>query len=100
MNISKALLKSEIDELDEHYLELLYNIIRQFPRRSSASETQKETLRSHPAFAIDELCARHNVATGSDALAILRKNGFIGCLHGDGRLSQDYKQKLDWSHKL
>ena len=50
MNVSKALLKTEIDELDEHYLELLYNIIRQFPHRPPATKTKKQTLRTHPAF--------------------------------------------------
>jgi len=57
-------------------------------------------LRGLLEFAIDELYARHKVAVGRDALAILQNNGFIGCLHGDGNLSQNYKQELDWSHKL
>jgi len=51
-------------------------------------------------LAIDDLYARHKIAVGRDALTILRKNGFIGCLHGNGRLSEDYKQELDWKHKL
>ena len=38
--INKALLKNEIDQLDEDYLELAYNILRQIPHRvSSGSET-------------------------------------------------------------
>ena len=43
---------------------------------------------------IDDSYARHNVATGHDALKILNKNGFIGCLNDNGRLSEDYKQEL------
>lgn len=30
-NLSKALLKQEIDRLDDQYLELVYKILRQFP---------------------------------------------------------------------
>ena len=32
--IARQQLKSEIDRLDEHYLELVFKIIRQFPRAS------------------------------------------------------------------
>ena len=31
MNISKELLKKEIEQLDPNYLELAYNVLRQFP---------------------------------------------------------------------
>ena len=42
-----------------------------------------------------------SVAIGVDALAILNKNGFIGCLHSNNEeLSQNYKKLLDWNHKL
>lgn len=34
--INKALLKNEIDQLDEDYLELAYNILRQIPHRVSS----------------------------------------------------------------
>lgn len=44
--------------------------------------------------------ARHQIAVGADALAILRKNGVVGCLHDDSDLSEKYKEKLDWSGKL
>jgi len=37
---------------------------------------------------------------GQKALAILQGSGFIGCLQGDGNLSQDYKQVLDWQDKV
>lgn len=97
MHISKALLKNEIDELDEDYLELVYNILRQFPHRLMDAERRKETAPTSPISAPDE---PQQVATGREALAILRRNGFIGCLHGNGHLSQDYKQELDWNHKL
>ena len=46
-------------------------------------------------LAIDNLYERHQLTPpmteGRKSLAILRKNGFIGCLQGDGNLSQDYK---------
>jgi hypothetical protein len=77
-------------ELDAQHYEKLQQLQR----------TTGKDLRAVLESAIDELYARHKVAVGRDALAILRNNGFIGCMHGDGRLSQDYKQKLDWSHKL
>ena len=44
--------------------------------------------------------ARHQVAVGADALAILRRNEVVGCLHDDCDLSEKYKEKLDWSNKL
>ena len=59
-----------------------------------------KNLRKLLEFAIDDLYSRHKVSVGHDALMILQKNNFIGCLHGDGHLSQNYKQELDWSSKL
>lgn len=56
-------------------------------------------LRSVVELAIDELYARHQIAVGADALAILRKNGVVGCLHDESGLSEKYKEKLDWSNK-
>jgi hypothetical protein len=41
-----------------------------------------------------EKYARHQIAVGADALAILRKNGVVGCLHDDSDLSEKYKEKL------
>jgi len=35
--ITKELLKQEIDCLDEHYLELIYNILQQFPHTADIS---------------------------------------------------------------
>jgi hypothetical protein len=46
-------------------------------------------------LAIDDLYERHQLTPpmteGQKSLAILRKNGFIGCLQGDGNFPQDYK---------
>jgi len=46
-------------------------------------------------LAIDDLYERHQLnppmTEGQKSLAILRKNGFIGCLQDDGNLPQDYK---------
>ena len=36
MTIAKLQLKQEIDRLDEQYLELIYNILRQFPYQPNA----------------------------------------------------------------
>ncbi len=46
-----------------------------------------------------EKYTRHQIAVGADALAILRKNGVVSCLHDDIDLSEKYKEKLDWSSK-
>ena len=50
-------------------------------------------------LAIDNLYEKYNVVVGYEALTILRNNEFVGCLHDDSNLSQNYKQKLDWSNK-
>lgn len=76
-------------ELDEKHYEKLIKLQKVMKRDTDAVLQQ----------AIDELFEREKVAIGSDALKILRNNGFVGCLHGDGFLSQDYKEELDWSHK-
>lgn len=72
-------------ELDSQYYENLQQLQR----------TMGKDLQAVLESAIDELYARQKVAVGRDALAILKKNGFIGCMQGDGNLSQDYKQKLN-----
>ncbi|MFK5968641.1 MAG: hypothetical protein QM487_00750 [Candidatus Marithrix sp.] len=38
MKIAKEQLKQEIDYLDDQYLELIYNILRQFPHVSNTSQ--------------------------------------------------------------
>ena len=49
--INKALLKNEIDQLDEDYLELAYNILRQIPHRvSSVVETHFSTSHEQDAM--------------------------------------------------
>ena len=71
-----------------------------YEKLQQLKQTMGKNLRALLEFAIDDLYARHQVAVGSDALAILRKNNLVGCLHDDSHLSQNYKQELDWSHKL
>ena len=78
----------EVELDDQHYEKL--RILQQATGRDAGAVLQR---------AIDELFAREQTAIGADALRILRKNGFVGCLHGDGSLSQDYKKELDWGHK-
>jgi len=72
---------------------------RQYEKLRQLQRTVGKDLRSVLELAIDELYARRHIAVGSDALAILRKNGVVGCLHDDSDLSENYKEKLDWSDK-
>lgn len=51
-------------------------------------------------LAIDELYARHQVACGKEVREIFQRHGFIGCLHEENQFSSQYKQALDWSHKV
>ncbi|MEB3339093.1 MAG: hypothetical protein VKJ46_16600 [Leptolyngbyaceae bacterium] len=51
-------------------------------------------------LAIEEFYDRHRVAVGAKALEILQRNGFVGCLQGEGDLSVNYKQELDWGNKV
>ncbi len=45
MTIAKLQLKQEIDRLDEQYLELIYNILRQFPHQpNTPNSVNKPTL--------------------------------------------------------
>jgi hypothetical protein len=38
-------------------------------------------------------------AAGAQALEILQRNGFVGCLHEEDDLSVRYKEELDWNDK-
>ena len=38
-------------------------------------------------------------AVGAQALEILQRNGFVGCLHEEEDLSVRYKEELDWNDK-
>ena len=38
-------------------------------------------------------------AVGAQALEILQRNGFVGCLHEEDDLSVRYKEELDWNDK-
>lgn len=72
---------------------------QQYEKLRQLQRTVGKDLRSVLELAIDELYARHQIAVGADALAILRKNGVIGCLQDESDLSEKYKEKLDWSNK-
>jgi Protein of unknown function (DUF2281) len=39
------------------------------------------------------------VLVGAQALEILQRNGFVGCLHEEDDLSVRYKEELDWNNK-
>lgn len=80
-------IKTELD--DQHYEKL-----------QQLQKIMGKNLTALLELAIDDLYARPKVSIGHDALMILRENHFIGCLPGEGNLSQNYKQELDWNHKL
>lgn len=73
---------------------------RHYEKLQQLQHTVGKDARTVLELAIDELYARHQVAVGADAFEILRRNGLIGCLHGDSSLSENYKKELDWSNKL
>jgi hypothetical protein len=65
--VTKSILKREIDQLDDGYLELVYNILRQFPHRplaqpsastlvASESEAERDPVRHSQAicYAVNE----------------------------------------------
>ncbi|MFZ2726267.1 MAG: hypothetical protein WAX77_08465 [Methylococcaceae bacterium] len=50
--------------------------------------------------AIDVLYEKQQQSQGQKTYQILQEVGFIGCIEGDGDLSENYKHYLDWSHKV
>ncbi len=80
-------IRTELD--DQHYLKLqqLQNLL-------------DKDINQLLSAAIDHLYNQHNVAAGSEVLTILNKNGFVGCLQDAPDLSQQYKERLGWDHKL
>lgn len=80
-------------ELDNQHLEKLQQL------ESRLKKTTSELL----SLAIDEIY-RQQTTEESDkaqrAYQIMLQSGFIGSIEGDGNLSENYKEELDWSHKL
>lgn len=78
-------------ELDNQHIEKLHTLENQL--KINASELV--------ASLIDEIFAKNTTKTeGEKLLAILQETGFLGSLPDDENLSENYKDYLDWSHKL
>ncbi len=89
--VTKATLKREIDHLDDSYLELVYNILRQFQRHaliSPATEAERDPLRHSQAidYAMNE--DLHDVRPFADVadagvyVSELRRRQWRGMGHG------------------
>ena len=78
-------------ELDSQHLEKLQTL----------EKTLKKTKSELIAFAIDEIFAKTPIKTeGQTAYELMQQSGFIGSMEDNEDLSENYKDYLDWSHKV
>ena len=78
-------------ELDNQHMEKLQTL----------EKTLKKTKSELIAFAIDEIFAKTPIKTeGQTAYELMQQSGFIGCAENDENLSENYKDYLDWNHKI
>jgi len=80
-------------ELDQQHIEKLHEQERKL----------KKTVSELITLAIDEIYSKKEaqaVTEGQRAYQIMQESGFIGCLESDENLSENYKDYLDWSHKV
>ena len=78
-------------ELDNQHIEKLQTL----------EKTLKKNTSELISFAIDEVFTKNLAATeGQNAYQLMQQSGFIGCVELDENLSENYKDKLDWSHKI
>ncbi|MCF7964677.1 MAG: hypothetical protein QX199_12820 [Methylococcaceae bacterium] len=78
-------------ELDNQHIEKLHAL----------EKTLKKNTSELISFAIDEVFTKNLAATeGQNAYQLMQQSGFIGCVELDENLSENYKDKLDWSHKI
>lgn len=78
-------------ELDRQHLDKLHAL------EKALKKTTSELL----ALAIDEVFTKNAVNTeGQNTYQLMQQSGFIGSLEDDGNLSKNYKDYLDWSHKV
>lgn len=78
-------------ELDNQHIEKLHALEKSLKKNTS------ELI----SFAIDEVFTKNLAATeGQNAYQLMQQSGFIGCVELDENLSENYKDQLDWSHKL
>lgn len=79
-------------ELDNQHLEKLHELEKALRKNTS------ELI----SLAIDEIYQRQvspPLSEGQKAYQIMQQTGFIGSMSGDGNLSENYKEVLDWSDK-
>jgi hypothetical protein len=78
-------------ELDNQHIEKLHALENQL--KINASELI--------ASLIDEVFSKNKIQNeGQTAYQLMLESGFIGCVEIDENLSENYKDYLDWSHKL
>jgi hypothetical protein len=80
-------------ELTSQHLEKLHEL------EQALSKTTSEFI----TFAIDEIYKMRKapeLTEGQKAYQIMQQSGFIGSFHDDENLSENYKDYLDWSHKI
>lgn len=78
-------------ELDSQHLEKLQTLETQLQQNTS----------EFIAWAIDKIYQEKNSPTeGQIAYQLMQQSGFIGCVELNENLSENYKEHLDWSHKL
>ena len=78
-------------ELDSQHLEKLHTL----------EKTLKKNTSELIAFAIDEIFTKNVAKTeGQMAYQLMQQSGFIGCVENDENLSENYKDYLDWNHKI
>lgn len=79
-------------ELDDQHLEKL----------QALEKTLRKNTSELISLAIDEIYQRQASSLeteGQKAYQIMQQAGFIGSMAGDGNLSENYKDVLDWSDK-
>ena len=80
-------------ELDNQHIEKLKNLEKIFNKNTS------ELI----SFALDEIYYKQEpvkLSEGQKAYQLMQETGFIGSIEGDGNLSENYKEHLDWNHKI
>ncbi len=78
-------------ELDSQHIEKLHTL------EKSLKKSTSELI----AIAIDEIFSKNVAKTeGQTAYQLMQQSGFIGCVENDENLSENYKDYLDWSHKI
>ena len=78
-------------ELDSQHLEKLHLL----------ESTLKKNTSELIAFAIDEIFTKNSSKTeGQNAYELMLQSGFIGSMEDGENLSENYKDYLDWNHKI